>query len=471
VTLSLRPPPAERIAHLLRQAESLRPAHPSSGISGSQPPRGFSVNAGHGVVGRGDDDLEHAKAALRQWAMYDLAWTRIYPSRPPLVAGAVAVTVVRHAGLWSANPVRVATVQEDRDRLAVVLEALPGHMEEGEERFEVSRAPDGRVLFTVHATARLAHPVARAGRPLARRVLRRFARQAPEAVRWAVEARRVPGTYREGARQTPSGWVHVRLWDPPRPPVGAVGLVHGIGEHALRHLRTVEHLVGAGYRVAAVDLPGHGRSPGRRGHIREWSVFREAAAALVELLREEPGALPVHLLGHSLGAVVVMDLLVRRPEGVAAAVVLSAPLGRTGLPWVQHHLARTVGRLVPAVTLPTMLDIGMLSHDSEVGKQVLADPLCHPFGSPRLELEREIAVRHIHAHAADIRLPVLLVHGTADVIADIGGSRTLAGRSARITLREVEEGFHELHHDVQADRVLAGITTWLDERTAAASAV
>jgi alpha-beta hydrolase superfamily lysophospholipase len=367
--------------------------------------------------------------------------------------------------------VRLAEVEEAPDRLAVVMTTLPGHAEEGEERLEVRLAPDGAVVFAVRARARMAHPLARAGKPVARHVVRRFAREAPEAVAWAVRARRVPGTLREGPRPTPSGWVHVRVWDPPQPPVGAVALVHGIGEHALRHLVTIRHLVGAGYRVAAVDLPGHGRSPGPRGHIREWSVFRDAAGALVDLLREEGPHVPVHLLGHSLGAVVALDLLAHRPEGIERAVVLSPPLGRTGLPRVNHHLARTAGRLVPALRLPTLLDVGGLAHDPEVGARLMADPLSHPLGSPRLELEREVAVRHVHRHAADLRTPVLIVHGTADTLADIGGSRRLAARSARVTLHEVEGGFHELHHDIQADRVLAAVTGWLEARTPAAAAV
>jgi alpha-beta hydrolase superfamily lysophospholipase len=317
----------------------------------------------------------------------------------------------------------------------------------------------------------MAHPLARVGKPVARRVLRRFAREAPEAVAWAVRARRVPGILREGVRRTSTGWVHVRVWDPPQPPVGAVALVHGVGEHALRHLVTIRHLVGAGYRVAAVDLPGHGRSPGPRGHIREWREYREAAGAAVDLLHEEPGAHPVHLLGHSLGAVVVLDVAVHRPRGIDAVVALSPPLGRTGLPPLNHYLARTAGRLVPALRLPTLLDVGNLAQDPEVGARLMADPLCHPLGSPRLELERAMAVRHIHHHAADPGPPILLVHGTADTLADIGGSRRLAARSPQVTLHEVEGGFHELHHDVQAADVLGRITRWLDERTLAASAV
>jgi alpha-beta hydrolase superfamily lysophospholipase/uncharacterized protein (UPF0548 family) len=471
VTLSLRPPSAERIARLLREAEGARPTHPPPGISRSEHASGLAVNEGAGVVGRGEEDLERAKAALRAWAVYDLPWTRIHPARPPLETGTVAVVVARHAGLWSTNPVRLAEVEEAPDRLAVVMATLPGHAEVGEERLEVRLAPDGGVVFTVRARARMAHPLARAGKPVARLVVRRFARQAPEAVAWAVRARRVPGTLREGTRRTPSGWVHVRLWDPPQPPVGAVALVHGIGEHALRHLVTIRHLVGAGYRVAAVDLPGHGRSPGPRGHIREWSVFREAAAAVVDLLREEAPHLPVHLLGHSLGAVVALDLLAHRPEGIERAVALSPPLGRTGLPWINHHLARTAGRLVPALRLPTLLDVGNLAHDPSVGERLRIDPLSHPLGSPRLELEREVAVRHIHHHAADLRVPTLVVHGTEDALADIDGSRRLAARSPQVTLEEVEGGYHELHHDVHAGRVLASVTGWLGARTRAPVAV
>ena len=56
-------------------------------------------------------------------------------------------------------------------------------------------------------------------------------------------------------------------WLPEDPPRGAAILVHGHGDCAERHASTVTPLLDRGIACTAIDLPGHGYSPGKRGHI------------------------------------------------------------------------------------------------------------------------------------------------------------------------------------------------------------
>ena len=59
-------------------------------------------------------------------------------------------------------------------------------------------------------------------------------------------------------------WRHLAPVD--RPPRGVVAVVHGFAEHLGRYDALLAHLAGRGLAVAAVDLRGHGRSGGPRGH-------------------------------------------------------------------------------------------------------------------------------------------------------------------------------------------------------------
>ena len=88
-----------------------------------------------------------------------------------------------------------------------------------------------------------------------------------------------------------------RVWAPERPR-GALAIVHGYGEHSGRWLAA------RGWGVAACDLPGHGKSPGRRGHIRSFSDYLAAVKALLDEVRRAVPA-PVFLLGHSLGGLIL----------------------------------------------------------------------------------------------------------------------------------------------------------------------
>lgn len=94
----------------------------------------------------------------------------------------------------------------------------------------------------------------------------------------------------------------------------AVLLVHGWGSDASRMTAFVDPLVRRGRRVVAVDLPGHGRSAGRRTDIL---VVRDALLALDVPLG--PGAAVV---AHSFGSLAYLAAA-RAGLEVGAAVLVS----------------------------------------------------------------------------------------------------------------------------------------------------
>src|SRR3990170_2759580 len=101
-------------------------------------------------------------------------------------------------------------------------------------------------------------------------------------------------------------------------PRAAVAIVHGLGEHSGRYGAVVSALTGRGFAVHDFDLRGHGRSPGRRGHIEAWSDYRADLAAYLDPVQaqEAPGT-PVFFYGHSLGGAILLEYGLRRPGGLA----------------------------------------------------------------------------------------------------------------------------------------------------------
>ncbi len=59
-----------------------------------------------------------------------------------------------------------------------------------------------------------------------------------------------------------------REWEPAQEPRAAVALLHGLGEHCGRYERLAGRFTDAGFAVSAIDLRGHGHSPGARGDTR-----------------------------------------------------------------------------------------------------------------------------------------------------------------------------------------------------------
>jgi pimeloyl-ACP methyl ester carboxylesterase len=107
-------------------------------------------------------------------------------------------------------------------------------------------------------------------------------------------------------------------WEPDSEARGSVALVHGVMALAETWWRIGAALAARGWRVAAVDLPGHGGDV-RRDRALDLDALVEGVAARLDG--------PVDLLvGHSLGAVVALGLLGRDP-GAARALVLEEPAG------------------------------------------------------------------------------------------------------------------------------------------------
>lgn len=91
-----------------------------------------------------------------------------------------------------------------------------------------------------------------------------------------------------------------------------VVLVHGAAMDRTVWQMQTRYLAHHGFRVAAIDLPGHGATPGDSLPTVEAST--EWLAGVIEDL----GIAPAHVAGHSLGSFIVLQLAADRPELVAS---------------------------------------------------------------------------------------------------------------------------------------------------------
>ena len=114
--------------------------------------------------------------------MYRQSWLSLYPKKPEVCSGTAACVVAQHLGFYSVSAVEVVYVMDDPDQLAFAVGTLPGHVEQGEERFRVHRLAGGSVWFDILAYSKPNHPLVRLGYPVARRVQKRFARGTEDAL-------------------------------------------------------------------------------------------------------------------------------------------------------------------------------------------------------------------------------------------------------------------------------------------------
>ena len=180
-------PSEKEIENFLAAQRDLPFSYEEVGASKDKIPSGYPINHHRVQIGNGADAFALAKNAIQNWTMYQLEWTRLFPADAPIAVGAVVCVVVNHRLCWSLNPCRIVYLIEESggeiEQYGFAFGTLPGHSEEGEERFTVewNRADDS-VWYELLAFARPHHILARIGFPFVGLFQRKFARDSGRAM-------------------------------------------------------------------------------------------------------------------------------------------------------------------------------------------------------------------------------------------------------------------------------------------------
>ena len=261
--------------------------------------------------------------------------------------------------------------------------------------------------------------------------------------------------------------LYYQSWHPEGEVRAILVIVHGLGGHSGLYGNIVEHLIPQNYAVYAFDLRGNGRSPGQRGYINAWAEFREDLQAFVQLIKTQYPKQPIFLLGHSVGAVIVLDYVLRSPSEASdlqGVIALAPTLGKIGVPPFKLLLGRLLSRVWPRFTLSTGIDLSTASSDPAVMAAYAQDPWRHTQGSARFATEFLATVAWIQEHAADWQVPLLILHGGADQVAlPEGGCDFLQ----RVTILDKERReYPGVYHEIQSDRnyqeMLTDLDNWLE---------
>jgi alpha-beta hydrolase superfamily lysophospholipase len=274
-------------------------------------------------------------------------------------------------------------------------------------------------------------------------------------------------THEDGRFQGERGLeIYWQAWLPDGEPRAVVVLAHGASEHSGRYEWTGDQLTARGYAVYALDHRGHGQSEGGRAVIDRMSHAVEDLHTLVERAGAAHPGRPLVLLGHSMGGAVALSYTIEH-EDALDALVLSAPLAALE---AAPPVARIAGRVL-SVVAPSLgvvaIDATAVSRDPQVVADYEADALNYHGKLPaRTVSELARAIDGYPEAVTHFKLPMLVLHGTADRLTPIAGSEMVVERAASDdkTLKRYDGLFHEILNEPERQHVLDDIAGWLDAR-------
>ncbi|MDE0863062.1 MAG: lysophospholipase [Rubripirellula sp.] len=268
------------------------------------------------------------------------------------------------------------------------------------------------------------------------------------------------------------GQLHGWLWCGDKPPVGAVVMVHGLGDHGGRYRKLAESIVARGWCVYAFDLPGHGRSPGGRGRVDSFRGLLGDIEAACQTIADRFHGLPQVLLGYSMGGNLVLNYLLRcledgrspsiKPDGV----VLCAPMLLPPAPPPRPHIfaAWMTGYLMPWIQIERPVDVDSLTGDVDQAEMIANDPWVHSRITLYLATQLLSQGRWALDHARSIDVPALIMFGEDDRLIDRAACEHLAIRAGELaTLIRWPHRRHDLFHDTDRETVFEGVSDWLQQ--------
>lgn len=245
-------------------------------------------------------------------------------------------------------------------------------------------------------------------------------------------------------------------------PSGVIVFVHGIGEHAGRYSHWIDLFRKNNYAFIGLDLPGHGKSDGKRGKIRSFAVIHEMIGIMIKTAARTFPGIPVFLYGHSMGGGMVLEYAIRFSPAIRGIISTSPWLKLSfEVPAVKAALALAVSQVMPGMVQSSGLDTVYLSHDKSVVDVYNNDPLVHDKIAVGLFTAAMKAAGFSLAHADELKIPALLVHGSDDMICSPEGSREFASKCPLAELRIWEGGYHELHNEPFKLEVFDYILNWI----------
>ncbi|MFY0689452.1 MAG: lysophospholipase [Cyclobacteriaceae bacterium] len=243
-------------------------------------------------------------------------------------------------------------------------------------------------------------------------------------------------------------------------------IVHGFGEHIDRYDELAEFLNENGIAVAGMDLRGHGRSEGLKGHTPGFDHYLNDVEELLKSARADYTDIPMFLFGQSMGGLIVLGYVTSRNTTELSGFIASNPwLGLAFEPpaW-KVKAGQFIANILPKFRMDNELNPETLSRIPEVVETYKNDPLVTTKISVRTFVEVSNAIAQLPMNMSKLKVQGLVYHGAADQLIDHDATEQLVSNSSKIDWESIPEAYHEPHNDLCKAEIFEKIKDWVNRR-------
>ena len=241
-------------------------------------------------------------------------------------------------------------------------------------------------------------------------------------------------------------------WDCEKPEK-VVCIIHGIGEHMGRYERVAKAFNEEGIAVIGMDHRGHGLSAGTRGHTAPRREVLSDIDALITYTENNFQNIPIIMYGHSMGGNITLDYRIRGNKShIPAAYIVSAPWIKLYKPFPKLvvSFAHIMAKIKPEFQVSSKIDENILGNPLNV-RGYYKDPLVHSYitaacAADGFDIGEALYENKLTGNFGGRGKPLLLMHGDADMICSVAGSRAVAEYETNCRYVEWKGYYHEIHN-------------------------
>lgn len=240
-------------------------------------------------------------------------------------------------------------------------------------------------------------------------------------------------------------------WEAEGHPKAVVSIVHNAYEHHSRYAWLIQRLRNSNFHVVMGDLPGHGAQDGRTIHNEKFDTYINYTNRLIKVALAD--GLPLFILGHGLGATIVMHIL-QTERIVCAGAVLSSP-------WLSLHqqppkMSKVITKLSASMKMNHNIEIELLTRNTDMYLEYKNDTNYSSVITAGWYRELQQLMKNVEQHEGLMRNIPILMHTASDdkiTYTDVSKQWLLKQPITEIQFKEWKGLFHDLHQEPERDEV------------------